>query len=174
MPLGIAPLHPERMGEDSPRTPDPVPDNCPAWNLPEPLCNWGVSFPLTPTLSLGALVSTQVPSLPTRNEWGESWREGYLNKTRLLSPALSSFLRQEERENRWPRFDKSRSAGISRDGQQDTLSLWERAGVRGKGAIGQRYCVKTSLAPSNNIPIRSGIGQVYLCCAKRNLSAPRA
>ena len=28
----------------------------------------------------------------------ESWREGYLNKTRLLSPTLSSFLRQEERE----------------------------------------------------------------------------
>jgi hypothetical protein len=45
-----------------------------------------------------ALVSAQVPSLPTRNEWGESWREGYLNKTYLLSPALSSFLRQEERE----------------------------------------------------------------------------
>src|SRR5208283_4249115 len=22
------------------------------------------------------LVSTQVPSLPTRNEWGENWREG--------------------------------------------------------------------------------------------------
>ena len=37
-------------------------------------------------------------SLPARNEWGESWREGNLNKTRLLSPALSSFLRQEERE----------------------------------------------------------------------------
>jgi hypothetical protein len=44
------------------------------------------------------LVSTQVPSPPTRNEWGESWREGDLHKTRLLSPALSSFLRQEERE----------------------------------------------------------------------------
>jgi hypothetical protein len=47
---------------------------------------------------LSPLVTTQVPSLPTRNEWGESWREGDLNKTRLLSPALSSFLRQEERE----------------------------------------------------------------------------
>jgi hypothetical protein len=46
----------------------------------------------------GTLVSTQVPSLPTRNEWGESWREGNFNKTRLLSLALSSFLRQEERE----------------------------------------------------------------------------
>jgi hypothetical protein len=33
-----------------------------------------------------------------QNEWGESWREGNPNKTRLLSPALSSFLRQEERE----------------------------------------------------------------------------
>jgi hypothetical protein len=37
-------------------------------------------------------------SLPARNEWGESWREGNLNKTGLLSPALSSLLRQEERE----------------------------------------------------------------------------
>ena len=27
-------------------------------------------------LSPKALVSAQVPSLPTRNEWGESWREG--------------------------------------------------------------------------------------------------
>jgi hypothetical protein len=35
---------------------------------------------------------------PARNERGESRREGSLNK-RLLSPALSSFLRQEEREN---------------------------------------------------------------------------
>jgi hypothetical protein len=45
-----------------------------------------------------ALVAPQVPSLPTRNEWGESWREGNLNIARLLFPALSSFLRQEERE----------------------------------------------------------------------------
>ena len=54
------------------------------------------SAPASPQRS--PLVSAQVPSLPTRNEWGESWREGNLNKTRLLSPALSSFLRQEERE----------------------------------------------------------------------------
>jgi hypothetical protein len=33
-----------------------------------------------------------------RNEWGESWRKGNLTEPRLLSPALSSFLRQEERE----------------------------------------------------------------------------
>jgi hypothetical protein len=44
------------------------------------------------------LVFADVPSLPTRNERGESWREGNFNKTPLLSPALSSFLRQEERE----------------------------------------------------------------------------
>src|SRR6266480_1022904 len=31
------------------------------------------------------------PSLPARNERGESWREGKLTKNRLLSPALSSF-----------------------------------------------------------------------------------
>ena len=36
--------------------------------------------------------------LSLRNEWRESRREGNLNKTHLLSPALSSFLRQEERE----------------------------------------------------------------------------
>ena len=38
------------------------------------------------------------PSLPARNEWGESWREGKLRKNSLLSPALSSFF-GEEREN---------------------------------------------------------------------------
>jgi hypothetical protein len=53
--------------------------------------------PLSLSLSPCTLVSTQVPSLPARNEWGESRREGNLNKTHLLSPALSSFLRQEER-----------------------------------------------------------------------------
>jgi len=49
---------------------------------------------------LKAAVSTQVPSLPTRNEWGESWRGGDLNKTHaaLLSRTLSSFLRQEAKE----------------------------------------------------------------------------
>src|ERR1022692_3737967 len=36
-------------------------------------------------------------SLPARNEWGES-RRGVVPKKFLLSPALSSFLRQEERE----------------------------------------------------------------------------
>jgi len=37
------------------------------------------------------------PSLPARNERGESWREGKLTKNGLLSPALSSFF-GEERE----------------------------------------------------------------------------
>src|SRR5438094_9195018 len=31
------------------------------------------------------------PSLPARNERGESWREGKLMKNGLISPALSSF-----------------------------------------------------------------------------------
>ena len=38
-------------------------------------------------------------SLPARNEWGESRREGQLIKNRLLSPTLSSFLRRRGREN---------------------------------------------------------------------------
>ena len=37
------------------------------------------------------------PSLPLRNERGESWREGKLMKNGLLSPTLSSFF-GEERE----------------------------------------------------------------------------
>ena len=37
------------------------------------------------------------PSLPARNERGESWREGKLTKNGPLSPALSSFF-GEERE----------------------------------------------------------------------------
>ena len=37
------------------------------------------------------------PSLPARNERGESWREGKLIKNDLLSPTLSSFF-GEERE----------------------------------------------------------------------------
>src|SRR5881392_2520334 len=37
------------------------------------------------------------PSLPARNERGESWREGKLMKNGLLSPTLSSFF-LEERE----------------------------------------------------------------------------
>jgi len=36
-------------------------------------------------------------SLPARHQWGESRREGLPNKS-LLSPALSSLLRREERE----------------------------------------------------------------------------
>src|SRR5438552_11964278 len=39
------------------------------------------------------------PSLPLRNERGESWREGKLMKNGLLSPTLSSFF-GEEREKR--------------------------------------------------------------------------
>src|SRR5437667_10611188 len=39
------------------------------------------------------------PSLPARNERGESWREGKLMKNGLLSPTLSSFF-GEEREKR--------------------------------------------------------------------------
>jgi hypothetical protein len=34
-------------------TPDPLPDSGEAWSLPEPLFESGVSYPLTPTLSLG-------------------------------------------------------------------------------------------------------------------------
>ena len=37
------------------------------------------------------------PSLPARDERGESWREGELMKNGLLSPTLSSFF-GEERE----------------------------------------------------------------------------
>ena len=37
------------------------------------------------------------PSLPARNERGESWREGKVTINGLLSPALSSFF-EEERE----------------------------------------------------------------------------
>jgi len=37
------------------------------------------------------------PSLPLRNERGESWRQGKLIKNDLLSPTLSSFF-GEERE----------------------------------------------------------------------------
>src|ERR1051325_9861879 len=36
--------------------------------------------------------------LPARNERGEGWGEGKSNKDGLLSPALSSFVPQEERE----------------------------------------------------------------------------
>jgi len=38
-------------------------------------------------------------SRPARNEWGESWREGYSLRTNLLSPALSSFF-EEDREKK--------------------------------------------------------------------------
>src|SRR5439155_24486224 len=40
------------------------------------------------------------PSLPARNERGESWREGRLTKNSLLSPALSSFLGRRGRSHR--------------------------------------------------------------------------
>src|SRR5437667_12695601 len=40
-----------------------------------------------------------LPSLPARNERGESWREGKLMKHGLFSPTLSSFF-GEEREER--------------------------------------------------------------------------
>ena len=43
-------------------------------------------------------INTPVPSLPTRNEWAQSWKEENLNQTRPLSSSHSSFLRQEERE----------------------------------------------------------------------------
>jgi hypothetical protein len=52
-------------------------------------------LPLNPGVEWTA--PSPFPSLPARNEWGESRREGNLNKTHLLSPALSCFLRQEER-----------------------------------------------------------------------------
>src|SRR5262245_49801179 len=39
-------------------------------------------------------------SLPARHEWGESRREGPAIKAFLLSPALYSLLRREEREQR--------------------------------------------------------------------------
>jgi hypothetical protein len=45
-----------------------------------------------------------------------------------LTPALSL----GERENHLPRCDKSRPADLSSDGRRGTLSLGERAGVRGK------------------------------------------
>jgi hypothetical protein len=37
-------------------------------------------------------------SLPARNEWGESWREGNPKKKFLLSATLSSLLCREELE----------------------------------------------------------------------------
>ncbi len=40
------------------------------------------------------------PSRPTRNEWGESRREGRSTVLNSSLPALSSVLRQEERETR--------------------------------------------------------------------------
>ena len=58
-------------------------------------------------------------------QWGESWREGNLNKTRLLSPALSSFLRQEER---------GKCSAIGHFSTcVDTNTPGERVGVRGNG-----------------------------------------
>jgi len=50
------------------------------------------------------------------------------------------------------------SAGLRMRDRRCSLSPRERAGVRGKGAIVRSYRVKTSFAPSNNIPIPSGIG----------------
>ncbi len=44
-------------------------------------------------------VACSCPSLPTRNEWGESRREGRSAELNSSSPTLSSLLRREEREN---------------------------------------------------------------------------
>ena len=78
---------------------------------------------------------------------------------------------------RWPRSPSPRPSPLGRgrnvgsvsanratqaysaDGLRGPLSPRERAGVRGKGAIDRLYRVKTSLAPSNNLPIPSGIVQ---------------
>src|ERR1035441_10475296 len=76
----------------SPRISDPLPDSGAAWKMPELLSKPGVSFPLTPALSLG------------------------------------------ERENHPPRCDKSQRQNVPSDGHRGTLSLGERAGVRGDWA----------------------------------------
>jgi hypothetical protein len=64
-------------------------------------------------------------SLSARNEWGESRREGPLGplqQTNLLSPALSSFLRQEEREFATPPAPPSPNLGDSRNCQTPRVS----------------------------------------------------
>ena len=74
------------------------------------------SEPSIPRLT--PLVSTQVPSLPARNEWGESRREGKPNASTSSPPALSSFLRQEERE------ETSMESAIFDLGRYRWLTLW--------------------------------------------------
>jgi len=39
------------------------------------------------------------PSLPARNEWGESWREGKLDGNGLLSPPSPPFGEEREKES---------------------------------------------------------------------------
>jgi hypothetical protein len=51
------------------------------------------------------------------------------------------------------------SQECSGDGVRGPLSPRERAGVRGKGAIGLLYRVTTSIAPPDNLPNLSGFGR---------------
>ena len=78
--------------------------------------------PNAATTARADIIGIYTSSLSPREEWGERWREGNLNKPRLLSPPLSSFLRQEEREKCSPigHF----SVCVDTNG--------EKAGVRGK------------------------------------------
>jgi len=41
------------------------------------------------------------PSLPARNEWGESWREGKPMKNGLLSPPSPPFGEEREKGKRY-------------------------------------------------------------------------
>jgi len=82
------------------------------------------------------------PSLPARNERGESWREGKLTKNGLLSPALSSFF-GEERE-------KGIAAAVQANYLPNTIG-W-------KPAIQQVW--KPALRPkgAKQIPMRGAVG----------------
>src|SRR5205823_1899261 len=84
------------------------------------------------------------PSLPARNERGESWREGKLMKNGLLSPALSSFfgrrgrreapLRSKQttcrtvlvRNPRHSRFGNLRYRAVATLNRQSSLTIRER------------------------------------------------
>ena len=61
-----------------------------------------------------------------------------------LTPALSL----RERENHRPAVGKSSATGWQGGGRGRSLSLRERAGVRGKGAIALLLRVKRTLVPS--------------------------
>ena len=96
------------------------------------------------------------PSLPTRDEWGERWREGRFRKTILLSPALLylNFRLTLSGMNGMGRWDCPAACRRQDSGADEFAFLWHWLLAKCVGSL-SRSCLCPKLEPLMERPAKA-------------------